>query len=222
MYNAYRRFIDEAYEAISEFPELQLCILEDSLPYLAGTIHLYDNNNVVYDNYNVRIECRKDYPNSFPYVFETSKRLPHNIDWHVYEDGHFCICTLIEEQISCAKGITLTSFIKEQLTPYLHNQSYREREGFFLNERSHGTIGILESLQMILKEKNIYKIYQLLLYIYKSSPPSRTAMCFCNSKKKYRYCHRDAFKDLKLIGQEHLLNTINYVGNFINSQLPHM
>ena len=56
----------------------------------------------------------------------------------------------MEEYIHCAKGITLTSFIQNEVLPYLHHQSFREKEGYFIHERSHGQLGILESLYDIL------------------------------------------------------------------------
>ncbi|MCS3556932.1 MULTISPECIES: SEC-C metal-binding domain-containing protein [unclassified Sphingobacterium] len=211
MNNAYISFTAEANEAIGEFPELQLCVREDSHPYLVGDISLYDENNVVYDKYSIRIECTTEYPASFPYVFETAQRLPHNIDWHVYGDGHFCICTPVEEFIHCSKRITLKGFIKEHVTPYLHNQSFREKEGYFLNERSHGSEGILESIYDLLNTNNVNEAYKLLKFIYNNNTPSRTSMCFCNSGKKYRYCHRKAYQALKTIGQERLLLILNYI-----------
>ncbi len=222
MNSAYIKFTTDADKAISEFPELQLCIREDSLPFLTGSIVLRDANNAVYDIYSIKIECIDNYPKSFPYVYETGKRLPHNIDWHVYSDGHFCICTPVEEYIHCAKGITLVNFIKEHLIPYLHNQSFREKEGYFLNERSHGSEGILESIYALLNVNELNKAYQLLKFIYKNENPSRTSQCFCRSNKKYRYCHRSAYQKLKNIGQDRLLEIINYLKRIINSQSTHI
>lgn len=207
----YNRFAEEALEATSSFPDLQLCIREDSLPYLIGNLVLVDENNVMYDKYSIRIEYPNDYPNSFPLVYETNQRLPHNIDWHIYVDGHFCICTPIEEYIYCAKGITLTSFIQKQVLPYLHNQSFREKEGYFLNERSHGSMGILESLYDILHINDLTKVYSTLIHIYRNSKPLRTSKCFCGSDRKYRYCHKKEYEALKSIGQERLFEIISYL-----------
>ena len=80
------KFIEEAMEAISNFPDLELSSWEDSLPNLVGSIKLYDKNRDSYDSYFVKIECTPEYPYSFPLVYETQGRLPHNIDWHVYGD----------------------------------------------------------------------------------------------------------------------------------------
>lgn len=213
MSKSYDKFAIEALKVLSDFPDLQLCIREDSLPYLSGNLILLDENDVMYDEYSIKVECTKDYPNSFPLVYETNERLPHNIDWHIYGDGHFCICTPIEEYIQCAKEITLASFIQQLVLPYLHNQSFREKEGYFLHERSHGSMGILESLYDILDVNNLHKVYSLLTYIYKNSTPSRTSKCFCGSDKKYRYCHKVAYQALKSIGQDRLLGIISYLHN---------
>lgn len=211
MSKSYDKFVEEAIEALSNFPDLRLCIREDALPYLCGNLILTDKNDVMYDEYYIKIECPNDYPNNFPIVYETNNRLPHNIDWHIYGDGHFCICTPIEEYIHCTKGITLTSFIQLQALPYLHNQSFREKEGYFLHERSHGSMGILESLYEILHVNDLIKVYSLLIYIYKNHTPPRTSKCFCGSDQKYRYCHREAYHALKSIGQDRLLGIISYL-----------
>ena len=204
MNNRYILFTEEAIEAISNFPDLYLHSREDSLPFLEGTINLLDEKKTTYDTYAIRIECPPEYPNNFPLVYETLGRLPHNIDWHLYNDGHFCICTPIEEYIHCAQGITLISFIQNQVVPYLHNQSFREREGYFLQERSHGLQGTLESLYDLLDTTDVNKIYSLLVYIYKNDTPIRTSKCFCGSGKKYRHCHKKEYLLIKSMGQDRL------------------
>lgn len=208
MNNAYSLFTKEATEAVSNFPDLSIHIREDSLPFLKGTISLLDKSREVYDEYAIHIHCSPDYPNSFPLAYETQGRLPHNIDWHLYNDGHFCICTPIEEYIQCTQGITLTSFIQNQVVPYLHHQSFREREGYFLQERSHGLRGLLEPLYDLLRTRDINKIHSLLIYIYKNNTPSRTSRCFCGSRKKYRHCHKKEYLAIKSIGQDRLRSII--------------
>ncbi|WP_409151174.1 SEC-C metal-binding domain-containing protein [Sphingobacterium sp. BS-2] len=204
MNNSYLKFVEEASYAISKFPDLKLLSREDSLPYLEGKIDLLDENGMPYDSYSVKILCVPDYPNSFPVVYETKGRLPHNIDWHVYRDGHFCICTPAEEYIQCSKGITLLDFIQNHLVPYLHNQAFRELEGYYLNERSHGKKGVLESLYMMLDTTNADKVLDILIFIYKNKTPHRTSKCFCESGKKYRHCHRESFTQIKQIGQDRI------------------
>lgn len=211
MNNSYLKFKEEASDAISNFPDLKLLSREDSLPYLEGKIDLLDENSIPYDSYFVKILCSTDHPNSFPLVYEINGRLPHNIDWHVYPDGHFCTCTPAEEYVQCNKGITLLGFIQNHLIPYLHNQAFRELKGYYLHERSHGKKGVLESLYTILGTTNADKVLEILLFIYKNETPSRTSKCFCGSGKKYRHCHRESFIQFKKIGQERLKSIIKSI-----------
>lgn len=211
MNNSYLKFAEEASHTISNFPDLKLLSREDSLPYLEGKIDLLDESGIPYDSYSVKILCTIDYPNSFPVVNETKGRLPHNIDWHVYPDGHFCICTPAEEYVQCSKGITLLGFIQNHLVPYLHNQVFRELEGYYLNERSHGKKGVLESLYTMLGTTNADKVLKILIFIYKNEIPHRTSKCFCASGKKYRHCHREHFIYFKEIGQTRLKSIIKSI-----------
>lgn len=204
MNNSFLRFIDEASDLLLNFPDLELFSQENSVPILGGKIILYDDNKNIIDQYEVRIMCSEDYPKSFPLVYETSKRLPHNNDWHIYNDGHFCICTPLEEQIHCSKGINLSGFIKDHLTPYLFNQKFREENGYFLNERSHGPLGIFEFLFQKTKCKTKERLCQIISYVIHNPEPNRVAKCFCGSNLKYRYCHRDTYRDLKRVKKEDL------------------
>ena len=214
MRNASDKFIKETSEAVIAFPELKLSCRDGCLPYLEGSVNLFDKNGLVYDTYNIRIECSKDYPGTFPWVYEVAGRLPANIEWHVYSDGHFCICTPVEEHIYCRKGITLVQFITAHVIPYLHNQSFREREGYFLNERSHGDLGVVEYFYQKLGTKSLPEIIKILKFIDRCAEPSRTSTCFCGKRKKYRHCHRTGYRDLKLLG-----NSYGYFMQHINNIL---
>ena len=118
--------------------------LDEDSPYILGTIYLPDEKGCFIDSYKIKIEIKNDYPNSLPLVFETEKRIPNNIEWHVFPDGHCCIVTPPEESLICKRGFTLEEFIIKHVLPYFHNQLFRELNGFFLNERSHGDEGIQE------------------------------------------------------------------------------
>ncbi|APA92629.1 MULTISPECIES: SEC-C metal-binding domain-containing protein [Myroides] len=212
----YVKFKEETICAIENFPGLKLYSREDSLPFLEGRINLFDDHQQVYDNYTIRIECNIDYPKSFPLVYETKGRLPYNVDWHLYHDGHFCLCTPIEEYIYCGKGYTLTDFIQNHIIPFLHHQSFREKEGYFLQERSHGLQGILESLYDLFDTKDLNVILNLMIYIYNNDAPLRTAKCFCGSGKKYRICHKTIYQLIKSMGEDRMqqiiemLNKVKY------------
>lgn len=200
--NAKQLFISEVKKLNLIFFDL---FLDEESSCILGTIHLPDEEGNFIDSYNIRIEINSDYPNSLPLVYETEQRIPKNIEWHVFPDGHCCIVTPPEESIICRRGFTLEEFIIKLVLPYFHNQLFREVNGFFLNERSHGNKGIKEYFISRFGTKNITQISDWLLFIAKRKEPNRIANCFCGSKKKYRKCHRDLFRELTLLSTKELI-----------------
>lgn len=208
--NSIEQFKSDALAAAKLFPGLHL--LTCSPPALEGIITLYDESGNPADEYELRIDYKPGYPYFFPYVFETGGRIPVNVEWHVYEsDGHLCICTTTDEYIKTANGLNLTTFIKDELIPYLFNQTYRRLTGFFLNEMAHGEQGELATLKLLLNTKETANIHWLILRTLNGAHIERTSMCFCGSKLKYRYCHRSAVDKLKSLGEYKLRTLINLV-----------
>ncbi|RZJ48055.1 MAG: hypothetical protein EOO44_21620, partial [Flavobacterium sp.] len=85
------------------------------------------------------------------------------------------------------------------------NQLFRELNGYFLHERSHGNEGIKEFFFSKFGTLDSQKISMLLLFIAKKKEPKRTASCFCGSEKKYRKCHRTIFKEFSILEPRQLL-----------------
>ena len=191
--NGMEIFKQEAILISDLFPSLAYADVND-LPEIAGDLILLDSNGEFVDSYNIVIRATNDYPYRFPYVFEKGGRIPINIDWHVFADGHCCIKSIPEESLLCKKGIKLDWFIKTQVIPYFFNQKYREMHGFFLKERSHGILGNIEYFVEAFKTQNLETIAQVLYYIKNTKEPNRVSNCFCGSGVKYRKCHREAYR----------------------------
>ena len=204
MNSAYALFKDEAEDINKLYPGLNF--YDDAgIPIVSGKLDLRDENHNNYDSYNITIRPTFEYPMRFPLVFETSGRLPVNVDWHVFEsDGHCCIKTILEEILICKNKFTLNQFIDDQVCPYFANQSFREENGYYLHERSHGIQGTIEFLKELLVEDDLLKINELLLYIINQKEPGRTHQCFCGKKLKYRKCHRNPFRTLSLLDVSYL------------------
>lgn len=203
--NSRRLFIEEAKQLKLNFFDFSLVEDEACNPYIKGRLHLPDEEGNLIDSYSIKIEVKEGYPNKLPLVYETSQRIPVNIDWHVFPDGHCCIVTPPEESLICKKGITLEEFIIKHIVPYFHNQLYRELNGYFLNERSHGDKGIQEFFLNRFRTNDSEKISQWLLFIAKGKEPKRTENCFCDSGKKYRKCHRYIYKEFSQLATRELV-----------------
>jgi len=209
--NGYSLFQLEAIQLIEQLPGFTYFEEDNAVPQIVGRLALADNQGVLIDTYDIRIVCTSNYPLSFPLVYETGGRIPINIDWHVYPDGHACINTIPEEIITCNKGITLKTFIEHQVKPYFFNQKYRELNGFFLNERAHGQQGTIDYFKEVFKSNNLRFISLLLLYIKSNPEPNRVKNCFCGSGIRYRKCHREAFrlfKPLSVSAMDLFVNTL--------------
>lgn len=202
-----KKFIDDIPAAIISFPKLQ-AVTKGDITILMGEIDLVQSG-ILEDSYLVEIHPTKDYPKRFPKVFEVGGRLPINPDWHVMLDGSLCIAAPPDEIIACSEGMVLSIFLEKWVKPYFYNQTYRRKNGFFYKERSHGNLGILESYQEILGTKNVSNIIKVLHYAATHSEPERTSICFCDSGKKYRKCHRGIFRKLKKIDNITLLMHAN-------------
>lgn len=211
MNEGYAQFVNQLEQAIITFPSLSISVSGDK-KVLNGTLPVVDKDEKHWDDYDIEIHCHENFPYRFPMLFETSGKIPKIADWHVYEDtGSCCVKILPEEILRCKKGITVTEYIREEVVPYLFNQTHRRVEGYYINgEYGHGVKGIYEYYADILGTGDDRRqTLKLLLYISTHTRPSRTSLCFCGGKSKFRHCHRDAFDKLKNIGDNTLIDHAN-------------
>lgn len=204
-------FKAEAEKISESFPELKFEELENKALQITGELVLRDQEGLYIDTYNIRIEPHESYPLKFPKVYETGGRIPINIDWHIFPDGHCCIKSLPEEDLICKNGINLVSFINGQVVPFFFNQKYREMHGFFLNERAHGLDGNIAFFEDVFNTRDLTKIARGLIYIKARKEPGRTSQCFCGENIKYRKCHRSAFKLLQVFSDEDFERYLNMI-----------
>lgn len=219
MSDGFQIFNREAELIQKEYPGLKLSTEELSgAPCLSGTIQLEVENSYVVDSYEIKIIAIPEYPYLFPHVFETGGRIPKNIDWHVYPDGHSCFSSIPEEILFCKKGINLHYFIENQLKPYLFNQKYREDNGFFLKERPHGDEGTIQFFIEAFNTKDLLEISNGLRFIRQRKEPNRVSLCFCGSGKKYRKCHKTTYRMLDVFSDQELDFFINIILKYISSK----
>ena len=214
--NGFQIFKKEAESIQNEYPGLMLdTYAKNATPSIAGVIQLEDEKGSFIDSYKLKIVTTTDYPNQFPHVFETGGRIPINIDWHVYpDDGHCCISSIPEEILICKNGISLNSFIENQLKPYLFNQKYREVHGFFLKERPHGNKGNIQFFIEVFQTNDLTTIVKWLIFIRQRNEPNRVSKCFCGSNQKYRKCHRETYRILSSFTNQELDYFIDMISKF--------
>jgi hypothetical protein len=195
------RFENDIISVLDLYRKLNV-VEENNEKYLKGDIDIIDKNGTVWDTYKIEIKGSENYPFAFPKLFETGKAFPKISDWHVYEfgDKSCCVDVTPNEIILCKGGLNLSDYIKNFAFPYLANQSYRIKEGYYrYGEYSHGIFGRIEYYQNKLKAKNLFELIDMFDLIIKGFDPPRTAYCpFC-LKKKFRHCHRNIFREFRYI-----------------------
>lgn len=186
---------------VPDFFDKLSIVEEKNERFLKGSLDIIDGTGKLWDTYEVEIKGSESYPYSFPKLYETNNAFLKNADWHVYEDDFSCCVDVpMSEKIICKNGLNVSDYIKQYAIPYLANQTYRKREGYYLyGEYSHGILGRLEFYQSRLKAKNLAELIKMFDLIINDYNPDRRAMCpFCY-KEKFRRCHRDAFRELQAI-----------------------
>lgn len=213
------QFKKEAKNINEHFTELSYNEDEKGLCEIIGSLGLKDDTGVLIDSYSIKIVPREKYPYRFPLVFETGGRLPINIDWHIFPDGHCCIKTVPEEIMLCKKGITLQGFIKEQVLPYFFNQKHRELHGYFMQERSHGMRGNLEFFKEHFNTQDENLVLKLLLEIQKVGEQKSNSKCLCGSGRKFKKCHRRIIRSTRAFSKGEISYFIASVKACINKDL---
>lgn len=204
MSNGKTIFKKEAQNIKEHFAELNYEEDSQGSPSIVGDIVLKDKDGTTIDKYSIKIVFDEGYPYRFPLVYETRGRLPVNVDWHVFPDGHCCIKALPEEKLLCKRGISLPWFIKEQLVPYFFNQKYREQHGFFLHERSHGQLAAIEFFKDHFRTQDINLVLLLLKEVKNLKERKSNSKCLCGSMRKFKKCHRRSIREARVFSREEI------------------
>jgi hypothetical protein len=200
--NGYALFEEESSAIIEKYKDLSFKKIND-IPCIFGSLVLTNEDGGVEDIYQIEIKAVADYPSCFPEVFETGGRIPRNVDWHIFEaTGNCCIASPPEEILICNSGLTLLSFMDFQVKNYFYSQIFRNQNGYFLKERSHGSKGWIEFFEETFMTNNIFNIEFGLHQIIEGKKIDRVSICFCGSGKKYRKCHKKSYDILSKLSLE--------------------
>ena len=148
------------------------------------------------DAYEIRIEFPEAFPRVPPAVFETTGRLPHDLDRHVFGDGRACL-EVWPVWRAQNPDATVRSVLNGPVRNFLLSQSIFESSGSWpFGEYSHGDAGQREALRDILKatgtgDKDLLWRANALV-----NPPRRQNSCPCGGGRLYRKCHRQELEGL--------------------------
>lgn len=165
-----------------------------------GEIDIFDNKGEYWGSFEIFFNISKNYPFTFPIVYETSKIIPNNADRHINTDGSCCLTVLQKAIIETKKGISILKFIKNYIIPYLANQLYFEQNKKWANgEYLHGKDGIIQFYIEETQLNSIDEIIHLLKNIPTIKKLGRNDNCFCGNNKKLKDCHLNKIQDILLL-----------------------
>ena len=202
--------VNEVTNIIEKFPNLSVIINEGNWIVLEGILDI-----TAQDSFQVKIEY--DTTNGqFPKLFELGNKIPKKLTRHIYTQDNSCCITVPEMQaILLNQGLTLLDFIEKHAIPYFANQLYYEENGVYANgEYSHGSKGIIEFYQDILKTKDKILILKIIKHIFDGNLPSTKQNCLCKKGKKFRDCHQKAVLLLSNISKQKLFIDYKQIENY--------
>jgi hypothetical protein len=193
----------EVKEVLEKFPALTYKLIPDVGLYFEGPFHVVDQSGIFEYTFQLKIVWLDPY--RYPLVFEMGGYIPRTIDFHVYpQTGNLCIKGTPEEIWECRDGLPLLKFLEGTLKNLLIHHIFRKKEGYFLQERSHGKLGALESLCDLLKIRNQSQLPNILKIYLKNAKIPSEKRCACNSGKIFRNCCAERWKKLSIFPSEYL------------------
>lgn len=205
-----KHFQNELVTAVQKYPNL--VIKHDNQEvYLKGILDIPNGSGNIEGSFLIEIRSVEKFPYRFPKVYEVGGDIPNHIDWHKYSNNLCCLTVEPDEIVMCNKGITLVNFIENIVIPYFANQLYRKIEGRYLNEYSHGFLGIYEYYADLFKENRVTVWLGYLDKTFSAQKKMRNEKCYCGSGQKFKICHLQVEQKLKILGKEKILIDIKNI-----------
>lgn len=191
-------------KALRKYSQLKLDTSANKI-IIEGDFDAFDKvSRTVVETYSIKLLFPKSYPFSFPFVIETSEKIPRDISRHVRPNTTLCLGIPQDELSICRNGISLIWFLEEILNPHLCREYAREKLGYYpTGERSHGDEGIWEGYFEIFGSSEKRMILKELEMILHHPKLGRHAPCYCNSGKKYKACHEKVEPEVLKIGRNY-------------------
>jgi hypothetical protein len=205
-------------QVMEKFPELEI-LHDNGIPRLIeGFIDIYDKPGVLWGDFNIRITIPEGYPYGFPLLREIGRKIPRDVDRHIYDDGNCCVTVPQQQIIESVTGISIYDFFLKYVVPYFANQIHFELYGSWANgEYSHGLKGHFEFYRDKLCLKNRLDFIEVFKILLNQKSMKQGELCFCGSQKKYRTCHSNTVAEIKKLGIQKLTEDFSMVMRFISN-----
>ena len=141
--------------------------------------------------YDVEIWLTANFPQTEPRVFEVGRRIPRDIDRHMFSNGRCCV-TVWEAWLATAPQISFEAFLTGPLHEFFLSQFWYELKGEWpFGEWSHGLKGLEEAYAEVLQVPNDGARLRAYLDVLCRQRPKGRRPCPCGSGRRLRDCHRE-------------------------------
>lgn len=172
---------------------------------LRGIITVVDENSQLWADYDVRIEISSAYPYTIPSVYEESKLIERDWDFHISKKGKCCLDINHSMLLKRRSGIKLTDFYQNVIYPFFANHQYRVDDGSYANgEYKHFEKGIIQYYNEELDLTGRDYILKLLESAILNTKYERNAICSICGSPKFKKCCLPKINKLKLFGKDQL------------------
>lgn len=205
------RKLSKDIEAFLEmYPIFFLCEETEVALTLDGKIDIIDVDGNYWDSYDIRIMVPViKYPNIIPEVYEISKKIKRENDWHIAADGACCLDITHQLILLKNKGIDLISFYQNKIYPFFANHQFKLKTGSYANgDYPHEFDGIKYFYAENLKLSDTDLIIKILKKITTKKLPKKEAICICG-QTRFKHCHLPTVTKLFLFGQQQLKSDLS-------------
>jgi len=203
---------------LDRFPKLRSRAIKKK-HFIMGEIDIFDDQEVYWDSYTIRLIVTPEYPYVFPKLYETSKKIPKISDRHIHPDGSCCVTVLHREILCSRRGIDLSTYFAKFAIPYFANQLFFEKEGRWASgEYEHGTEGILQFYIEDSGAKSVKEIIDILTRFDAFSKCGRNDSCMCGSNQKFKNCHYEIIKLLSFFSAQQRNDDLNSFNRLLLKQ----
>lgn len=182
------------YSFLYDYPKMLL------LPSNGGGICLkgiyefqavFEDKPTIHDEYSIHIEIPKDFPIHLPIVKEIGGKIPANFDNHINPDGSICLGSPINLMKKIYSNLTLNTFAKKCITPYLYAMSYKSKYGgdLIFGELSHGVMGLFEDYKEIFNVKSEEAVFRTLDILASKEREANKKICPCGCNRRSGKCN---------------------------------
>jgi hypothetical protein len=197
---------------LDNYPELSVKDINGLPKEVYGNFKIKDNEGVLQGDFDISVLIPASYPNGFPQLIETSKKIERIPDRHIDEHGNCCVEITQKIILISKRGIALQDFFKNYVYKFFCWQLVYEAEGrHALKQWDHGALGILGFYVELIGSGDKVVIAKFIKSVLSNRIPGRKDICICGSGKQTRKCHINIFYELYQIGHVQLLNDLKII-----------